>query len=198
MRYGLKELAHPVVRMNAVVSCMRLVLLLVVLGIFCGALPGHAQAQTDNRVYHLGQGDKLRITVFGEDDLSGEFDVGADGDVSMPLIGQIPAVGLSLVDLEDEIVKKLKDGYLLNPQVSVEVLNFRPFYIIGEVNNPGSYPYVSGMTMLNAVALAGGFTYRAEKDHVMLKRTSDQPEESVGLDTKVLPGDIIKVEERFF
>jgi polysaccharide export outer membrane protein len=102
--------------------------------------------------------------------------------------------------LEDEVEVALKSGgYLVEPQVSIEVLNYRPFYIIGEVNNPGSFSYVNGMTVINAVALAGGFTYRADQDDIVISRGgSSGPEIEGALDTKVLPGDIIEVQERFF
>ncbi|MGH6918327.1 MAG: polysaccharide biosynthesis/export family protein, partial [Geminicoccaceae bacterium] len=102
--------------------------------------------------------------------------------------------------LETEIEKRLKDGgYLVNPQVGIQVLNYRPFYIIGEVTNPGSYQYVNGMTVINAVALAGGFTYRADEDDIIINRGgSEGPELEALLDTEVLPGDIINVTERFF
>ncbi len=151
-------------------------------------------------VYTLGSGDKVRVTVFGEEDLSGEFEVSGAGVVSLPLIGAVPAQGNSIKQLEDLVEAKLADGYLRNPRVTIEVLNYRPFYVMGEVKEPGSYPYVSGMTVLNAVALAGGFTYRADEDDIRLIRSSDRSERerTVGLNAVVLPGDVVRVEERFF
>jgi polysaccharide biosynthesis/export protein VpsN len=133
-------------------------------------------------------------------DLSGEFQLDGGGSFAMPLVGEIQGGGLSARRLETEIEKRLKDGgYLVNPQVGIEVLNYRPFYIIGEVNNPGSYQYVNGMTVINAVALAGGFTYRADQDDILINRGGSQGTEVEGLlDTEVLPGDIINVTERFF
>jgi polysaccharide export outer membrane protein len=108
--------------------------------------------------------------------------------------------GLTARQLENEIETRLKGGgYLVNPQVSIEVLTYRPFYIIGEVNNPGSYQYVNGMSVTNAVALAGGFTYRADQEDIVISRGgSSGPELQAAPDTKVLPGDIIEVQERFF
>ncbi|NIJ41613.1 polysaccharide export outer membrane protein [Parvibaculum indicum] len=149
--------------------------------------------------YRLGSGDKLRVIVFGEEDLSGEFDVTGAGMVSLPLIGQVRAQGLTVDEFENAIRNKLLDGYLKNPRVSVEVLNYRPFYIIGEVNSPGQYPYTSGMTVLNAVAVAAGYTYRANEDRVYITR-GDGEEEAYAADqtVKVLPGDVIRVPERFF
>jgi protein involved in polysaccharide export with SLBB domain len=166
------------------------------------ATGSRAQAQEDplNRVYRLGTGDKLRVTVFDEKDLSGEFEVNAGGVIAMPLIGEVKARGLSLAELEQAITKKLLDGYLKSPRVNIEVLNYRPFYILGEVKNPGSYPFVSGMTVLNAVALAGGYTYRANKDRIYIQRPGEPDKDAIAVkeNTPVLPGDILRVEERFF
>jgi protein involved in polysaccharide export with SLBB domain len=150
--------------------------------------------------YRLGAGDRVRVTVFRHVDLSGEFQLDGEGFFAMPLVGEIQGGGLNSRQLETEIEKRLKDGgYLVNPQVGVEVLNYRPFYIIGEVNNPGSYQYVNGMTVINAVALAGGFTYRADQGDIVINRGGSQgPEVEAMLDTEVLPGDIINVTERFF
>ncbi|MGE5146037.1 MAG: polysaccharide biosynthesis/export family protein [Candidatus Eiseniibacteriota bacterium] len=150
--------------------------------------------------YTLGPGDKLRITVHESPDLTGEFLVSGSGFVSMPLIGEVQAGGLTVRQLADAIANKLTPDYLKNPRVSIEVLNFRPFDIIGEVNKPGSYPYRPGMTILNAVAMAGGFTYRANKDDLYIKRAKDPDGREVEAtqETAVLPGDIIRVKERFF
>jgi polysaccharide biosynthesis/export protein VpsN len=150
--------------------------------------------------YKLASGDRVRVTVFRHVDLSGEFQLDGRGYFAMPLVGEIQGGGMDSRQLENEIEARLKDGgYLVNPQVGVEVLNYRPFYIIGEVNNPGSYQYVNGMTVINAVALAGGFTYRADQDDIMINRGGSQGAEVEGLlDTEVLPGDIINVTERFF
>ena len=149
--------------------------------------------------YRLGSGDKLRVIVFGEDDLSGEFDVTGAGKVSLPLIGQVQAAGMTLDEFEAEVRDKLKQGYLNNPKVSVEVLNYRPFYIIGEVDKPGQYPYTNGMNVLNAVAVAGGFTYRANEDEVYITREG-QKEKAYATDqaVRVLPGDIVRIPERYF
>ena len=149
--------------------------------------------------YRLGSGDKLRVIVFGEDDLSGEFDVTGSGKVSLPLIGQVQAAGLTLDEFEAEVTRSLKQGYLTNPKVSVEVLNYRPFYIIGEVDKPGQYPYTNGMNVLNAVAVAGGFTYRAREDEVFITRDGEK-EKAYAADqaVRVLPGDIVRIPERYF
>jgi polysaccharide export outer membrane protein len=150
--------------------------------------------------YTLGPGDQLRLTVFRHEDLSGEFELDGEGYFAMPLVGEILAGGMTSRALETEIESRLEDGgYLVEPQVSVEVLNYRPFYIIGEVNNPGSYQYVNGMNVVNAVALAGGFTYRADQDDILITRGGSNGEEmDAQLTTGVLPGDIVEVTERFF
>jgi polysaccharide biosynthesis/export protein VpsN len=150
--------------------------------------------------YRLGPGDALRVTVFRHEDLSGEFSLDGEGYFAMPLVGEILGGGRTARQLENEVELSLKSGgYLVEPQVSIEVLNYRPFYIIGEVNNPGSFEYVNGMTVINAVALAGGFTYRADQDDIVISRGgSSGPEMQAAPDTKVLPGDIIEVQERFF
>ncbi len=162
---------------------------------------GAIAAGGGNRVeYELGAGDKVKITVFGHDDLSGQFLVGGNGDVALPLIGKVPAGGLTVTELEARIVDALKPDYLKNPRVSVEVLNYRPFYIIGEVKQPGSYAYVSGMTVVNAIALAGGYTYRARENRIYVTRGTD-PESlkrPADHDTLILPGDVIEVPERYF
>lgn len=149
--------------------------------------------------YRLGSGDRVRVTVFRHEDLSGEFTLDGAGNFAMPLIGEVQAYGLTTRELEQRIATELEDGYLVDPQVSVEVLSYRPFYILGEVRQPGSYQYVNGMTVLNGVALAGGFTYRAKQDEFLLQRggSNAQPVE-VGIDTPILPGDIVTVQERFF
>ncbi len=148
--------------------------------------------------YKVGQGDQLRVIVFGEEDLSGEFFVDEQGSVSLPLIGEVMVGERTIRQVEEDIETKLKDGYLLQPQVNVEVLNFRPFYILGEVNQPGAYPFVSGMTVLKAVSLAGGYTYRAKSSSMLVTRGQSNEESPITEESFVLPGDIIRVPERFF
>ncbi len=150
--------------------------------------------------YTLGSGDKIRLIVFGEEDLSGEFVVDDAGFVRLPLIGQIAAAGRTVRQLEGDIASKLGAQYLKNPRVSIEVVNYRPFYIIGEVNKPGEYPFVAGMSVMNAVAMAGGYTYRANESSVYIKRKGASEEEKFPADdsTKLTPGDIVNVVERWF
>lgn len=151
--------------------------------------------------YILGSGDKLRITVFGEKDLSGDYTVNDAGNISYPLIGEVPLRGLTLVQAKDKIATLLQNGYLNDPSVSIEVGEFRPFYITGEVRSPGSYSFVAGMSVMNAVVVAGGFTFRADQDEVEILRTTaggTKMLKDMGPEEKVVPGDIILVEERFF
>lgn len=158
-----------------------------------------------DKEYRLGSGDKVRVTVFGEADLSGEYEIDGSGVVAFPLIGEVKAIGGSARDLEKTIANKLLDGYLKNPVVSIEVLTYRPFFILGEVKRPGSYPYKNGLTVLNAVAMAGGYTYRAKQSRWLVtrgdKNTSKkewQEKEIEAGEFIVLPGDTIVVPERFF
>jgi protein involved in polysaccharide export with SLBB domain len=158
-----------------------------------------ATAATADAVYKLGSGDKVKVTVFNHPDLSGEFNLDGAGNLGVPLIGEVKAGGLTSRELEQRIQDRFRDGYLIDPQVNVEVLNYRPFYILGEVKTPGSYPYQNNMTVLNAVALAGGFTYRAKQNGFLLQRGgSNTRAATVGGDQPLLPGDIVTVQERFF
>jgi len=150
-------------------------------------------------LYTLGSGDRLKIIVFGEEDLSGEFQVDGSGHISFPLIGEVTARGHTLRELERNLVEKLSDGYLVDPKISLEVLNYRPFYILGEVKKPGMYEYVSGINLHNAVAMAGGYTHRARRNKAEITRSN--PEEVIKdaeHSTVILPGDIINIRERFF
>lgn len=150
--------------------------------------------------YRLGPGDQVRIIVFGQPDLSGVFRLDGDGLISMPLINNIDAKGLSAEELQKRIVAKLTPNYLKNANASVDILSYRPFYIVGEVSRPGSYAYVNGMTAINAVALAGGFTYRADEDGFEIKRNVNGTTDVVdaGPETPIQPGDVITVDERWF
>ena len=175
-------------------------ILLFLLLFFFAANPLTAAETVPSGGYQLGPGDKLVISVFNQEDLTGEYAINGAGRFFMPFIGNVDAKGLTITELTDLIVNKLKPDYLVNPRVSIEVLNFRPFYIIGEVNAPNSYPYVEGMTYLNAVAIAGGYTYRAKKGYAMVRRNEDQDgkEQKVDMTSSVMPGDIIRIVERMF
>ncbi|PZP39265.1 MAG: polysaccharide biosynthesis protein [Pseudomonas fluorescens] len=147
----------------------------------------------------LGPGDKVKVTVFSEPDLSGEFEIDNTGSLAMPLVGEIPVRGLTAREVEKKITATLEEGYLKSPRVNIEVLNFRPFFILGEVNKPGSYPYANDMNVVNAVALGGGYTTRAKIGKVSVRRASaPDKEEYISEDSPVYPGDVLRVDERFF
>jgi protein involved in polysaccharide export with SLBB domain len=150
--------------------------------------------------YRLDTGDQIKVTVFGEPNLSGTFQVDGTGLISMSLIGEVSAKNKTVRQLQRDIETRLKDGYLRDPQVSAEVMTFRPFYILGEVNRPGEYPYTDGLTVMNAIASAGDFTYRADKRKIVIKSVDSDRERTVDLTptTQVRPGDTIRVKERFF
>ena len=182
-----------------------LVLMLSACGSTGGQTAGAREASPDAltqvaSAYKLGAADKLRITVFGHPDLSGEFEVDGTGSISLPLIGQMKAEGLSTAMLEESISTTLAKGYILDPRVSAEVINYRPFYILGEVGQPGQYPYTNGLTVQNAVAAAGGFTYRANKRVVYIKSMDSDREIAYDLTpgTVVKPGDTLRIGERIF
>jgi protein involved in polysaccharide export with SLBB domain len=152
-------------------------------------------------VYRLAAGDKLKVTVFDEPNLTGEFQVNETGAVAFPLIGEVPATGASVAEFKDRLTAQLRKGYMRNPRVSVEVINYRPFNVIGEVRNAGQYQYRPGMTVQDAVAMAGGYTYRANTRTAYVRRAGAAGEMTVKLDgprVPVMPGDDIRVPERFF
>ena len=147
--------------------------------------------------YSLQVGDVLAVTVYGEADLSRAYTIDPQGMIAVPLIGDVTAAGLSVMEVRQDITAKLKNGYLVRPSVSVDIASLQPFYIMGEVRAPGSYSYTSNLTILNAVALAGGFTYRANRRKVSVSR-GGEGEATVPLDHGLKPGDTIIVKERFF
>jgi polysaccharide export outer membrane protein len=157
-------------------------------------------AGSSDYTYKLDYGDRITINVFNQADLSGEYTLDGDGRFSMPLIGTVEAAGLTPAELEALLVDRFKPDYLVNPRIFVQVLNYRPYYLIGEVRGTGAFPYRAGMTYMQAIAIAGGFSYRAKQDHVLVIR-SDDPEQNeikLSVDEKVQPGDIIRVAERIF
>ncbi len=150
--------------------------------------------------YRLGPADQLRVTVFGHDDLSNQYTVASNGTISFPLIGDIDATGLTVAEFQREAEQRLSEGYLKSPRVTAEIMTFRPFYILGEVARAGEYPYTNRLTVLNAIATAGGFSHRANRRVVAIKGFDDTEERRVELTptTFVQPGDTIRVLERFF
>lgn len=164
------------------------------------ALPGTAAYEPT--IYRLAAGDRISITVFGEESLSREYAVTSQGDLAFPLLGDMPVANLTVGQLQDMLRARLSEGYLNDPRVTVEVLNYRPFYILGEVNNAGEYPYSDGLTVIQAVAQAGGFSYRADRDTIYIVRAGQGGEESYDIESGrpvyVAPGDTIRIGERYF
>ena len=191
--------------MKSLVHARALALLIATVAVaFCWGCSSGASLPTPEpgaqRTYQLDSGDQLRILVFGQDELSGSYTVDGTGMISMPLIPAVNARGFTTAQLEQVIARELAKGIVIRPSVSVQIENFRPFFILGEVRNPGHYPYVHGMTVLTAVAIAGGFTPRAQKDYVSITRSVGGPavEGRAERSAFVLPGDVIFVHERFF
>lgn len=153
-----------------------------------------------NEPYRLDAGDKLRVVVYGQDGLTNTYAVGASGAITMPLIGAVPARGLTPAELAAAITARLKKGYLREPYVAAEVESYRPFFILGEVTAPGQYPFVPNMTAETAVAIAGGFTPRAERSSIKLTRVGEggAAQAVVPPGTFLKPGDTIVVSERWF
>jgi protein involved in polysaccharide export with SLBB domain len=150
--------------------------------------------------YRLDSSDIIRVNVFNQDDLSGEFQLDGEGQFVMPLIGRIDAQDLTSAELEILLVDRLRPDYLVSPRVFVQVLNYRPYYLIGESSGRGAFPYIAGMTYLTAIAKSGGYSYRAKKKYVYVIRADDpeQNEVKLSIDEIVQPGDIIRVAERMF
>jgi protein involved in polysaccharide export with SLBB domain len=161
------------------------------------ALPRPNDVKSD---YRLGAGDKVRVTVYGEPNLTGEYYVSTRGTLSVPLIGDVPAAGQTVPQIAEAVRTKLADGYIRDPKVAAEVLTYRPYYILGEVNKPGEYPYTSDLTVMNAVATAGGFTYRAQTKKVLIRHAQSGKEIEAPLTatTPVEAGDTVRIKERFF
>lgn len=150
--------------------------------------------------YKLGVGDRLKVVVFEEPSLSGEFVVGATGTISFALIGDVKVLGLSSTQVEDSLETSFSQGYLREPRVAVEVVGYRPFFILGEVNAPGQYPYLNGLTVMNAVATAQGFSPRAQRKQVFIRRAGEAQELLYSLTPalRAYPGDTIRIGERYF
>ncbi len=153
-----------------------------------------------NQAVRLAPGDKVRVTVFEEDRLSGEFEVDAVGNLTVPLAGTVPAKGRTTDDVARSIAAGLRGQFLTSPKVTVTSVSLRPFYILGEVTRPGEYPFRTGLNVLSAIAVAGGPTYRASKAKVQIQRAGTEDFKDFPMDPSVMiaPGDLIKVPERYF
>ena len=150
----------------------------------------------------LQPGDKIRVTVFGEDRLSGDYELDATGQISLPLAGTVQASGLTQTELEQALAKKFRSEYLKNPKVTVTITTLRSFFVTGEVLKPGKYPYESGLNVLTAITTAGGPTYRASRSSVQIQRGGEPSMRDYPLSSAssvpILPGDVIRVPERYF
>jgi polysaccharide export outer membrane protein len=158
------------------------------------------QLSADNRTYRLGSGDVINITVFDEEDLSRlSYRLPDTGLITFPF-GEVRALGLSITELETKVIEGLRKGYLKNPRVSVSMIEYRPFFVIGQVNKPGGYPYQVGMTVRKAIALAGGFAPRGSESKIFIVREADMQnrQAKIDLDGEVFAGDSVTVEEGFF
>lgn len=178
------------------------VLALTFLVAACGGRAGSLPAlpAVDEGPYRLGAGDRVRLVVFGQDELTGEYLVSDSGFITVPLIGPVDAEGVGVRELEERIAEKLKDGILVDPNCTVEIATYRPFFILGETKAPGQYDYVPRMTVLTAVSISGGFTFRADQDTVSITRQVDGQLAEFRAEplAYVQPGDVINVYERYF
>ncbi len=171
--------------------------------VYAAPMPGPvvvAQPVAYDSAYHLDAGDKLRVVVFGQEGLTNTYAIDAAGSITMPLIGAVPARGRTPAGLAAEISAKLRNGYIRDPSVAVEIDSYRPFFILGEVQAPGQYPYVPNMTVESAVAIAGGFTPRAKRNVVTVTHTDagGSGRYVVPMGTSLSPGDTVYVGERWF
>jgi polysaccharide export outer membrane protein len=170
--------------------------------VFSAVLPAQEAAvdaaKPQQESYRLGPTDVIIVTVHNHEDLSGTFQLDGSGLISMSLIGQVEAAGLTTAELETRITNKLKPDYLVNPRVTVRVQNYRPYYLIGEASSTGAFNFRQGMTFMEAIAIAGGYSYRAKKGVVFVKRGGAEDEVEMDVHEKVQPGDIIRIAERLF
>ncbi len=152
------------------------------------------------QAYRLGTGDKLHVTVFGEENLSGDYAVTPAGNITIPLAGDIRAAGLTVPQLQQAIVAALGKGYVRDPHVTIDASTLRPFFILGEVNKPGQYTYLPDLTVMGAVATAQGFTYRADLSYVYIRHVGQPSEKEYPLTAAMMvePGDTIRVTQRYF
>jgi polysaccharide export outer membrane protein len=149
----------------------------------------------------IAAGDRLRITVFGDDRMSGEYNVDESGAITIPLGGPVSVAGRTAENAAAAIASVLVTaGLFRDPKVTVEIVTLRPFYILGEVNRPGEYPYRPGMSLFAAVATAGGYTYRADSGTVFIRKATEKAEREYGIsaDIAIMPGDVIRIPERYF
>jgi polysaccharide biosynthesis/export protein VpsN len=155
-------------------------------------------AETVEAGYRLGPGDDIEILVYGEEDMTIRTRLGDSGVISYPFLGNITLKGLTISEAEQLLIKGLKGSYLVNPAVSINILEYRPFFVNGEVNKPGAIPYQPGVTLRKAIAMAGGFTERANRSAGEVLRGNEPKARSITLDEQVKPGDIVTIKQSFF
>ena len=179
------------------------VVLIVLAALLCGcSVAGDMALGTvaDSGPPRLGAGDKIRLTVFGEDKLSGDYEIDPGGFVSLPLAGTVKAAGLTKPEFEKLLTENYRSKYLRNPKVTVDIASYHPFYVLGEVQKPGEYPFRSGLNVMSAIAIAGGQTYRASTSTVKIQRagTTSFADFPMAPSVPVYSGDVIRVPERYF
>ncbi len=192
-------MGFPVLRRRHVLNQITAAILLA----GCGLNPSPPPlepAHGADAAYKLAVGDRLRIAVFGHPKHTGEFQIDSAGNINFPLLGEVQAAGFTVAQVRQKLTKALNENYIVNPKLSVEVLTYRPFFIMGEVASAGQYQYKPGLTVRQAIAKAGGFTQRAARQEVILRRPTDQGMEvyTANLDSKIRPGDTIEVQRRLF
>lgn len=192
LRERLKHVAMLLTVVSALTGC----------GTSSGVLDGSSTATlSGGAAHHLAPGDKLKISVFNEPDLTGDFAVGENGSIAFPLVGELQAAGLGVDEFKANLVERLQGGFVRNPRVNIDVLNYRPINITGEVKNAGQYPYRPGMTAQDVAAIAGGYTYRANENTLLVTRGANKDQITVDLrkaNVAIFPGDSIKISERYF
>lgn len=184
----------------ALLLCLALTLAGCASGPIAGSPEAMRQASADAQAYRLSGGDKIHVAVFGEDNLSGDYTVGPDGQITLPLAGNVKAAGYTISELRQAIATTLEHGYVQNPNITISAIELKPYFILGAVTKPGRYSYAPDLTVLDAVATAEGFTYRANMGSVYIRHKSDPSEKEYDLTSTlpVQPGDTIRVAERYF
>lgn len=157
-------------------------------------------ASQARQVYRIGTGDKLKVTIYNNEKLSGDYHVGGDGKIALPMLGRVAVGSLTLDEVTALLIGRLADGYFLNPNVTVDMAEYRPVYILGEVQKPGQYPYAEGMTVYRLVAQAGGYSYRANRKKMDVRpdNTPNGQSRQISDDSFVQPGDTVIVRQRYF
>ena len=183
------------------VAMLLTVVALTACGTSSGVLDASTAGLSGSAAHHLSPGDKLKISVFNEPDLTGDYAIDENGNIAFPLVGELKAAGLGVDDFKANLVERLQGGFVRNPRVNIDVLNYRPINIIGEVKNAGQYPYRPGMTAQDVAAIAGGYTYRANENTLHVTRGTNKTQITVDLrkqNINIFPGDSVKISERYF